>query len=133
MTSLVGTYLYTYGAGNTPNRKLEFYGDESKIWGVAQGKTNGSWKLMGEISESNMILEGASTTEKIKLLLEARENLKNPEYPPDRTFDQILYSDRLRVIENLQPSGQYRVTITNHIGANPFFEEITKLTFFNPS
>ena len=130
---LVGTYQYTYGAGNTPNRALEFYGDGEKIWGVVKGKTNGSWQHIGNVNECDMILEGASTTRKMQIMLEARQTFKNAEYPPDKRFDQISYDIRLKVIESLQPSGHYRITITNNIGDNPYFEKVEKLTFFDPS
>ena len=133
MTSQIGIYQYTYGSGNTPNRQIEFYGDGQKIWGVISKKTQNSWSEIDKITESQMTKEGASTTEKMKLMMEARKSSTSPKYPADKSFYNIPYIERVKVIKNLEPTGSYRITITNNIGSNPTFEIVDNLIFFDPS
>ena len=129
----IGKYEYVYGAGNTPNRSITFFGAGKVVYGTISAKAKGEWQKIGDITQADMTKEGASTTEKMMMMMKAREDSKSPEYPPDKSFDKISYEDRVEVIKNLVPTGVYRITITNSIGDNPFFERVESLTFFNPS
>ncbi len=131
--SLIGCYQYVYGAGNAPNRKIDFYGDGNRIWAEVSGKREGNWHEIGRINETQMTKEGASTTEKVRIMMEARKENKSPHYPKDQTFANIHYKQRVDVIDNLQPTGKYRITITNNIGSNPYFEMVEHLSFFDPT
>lgn len=130
---LIGKYEYVYGAGNTPNRAIEFFGNGQGVYGTVFAKVKGSWQKIGDVAETNMTKEGASTTEKMRLMMQAREEFKSPEYPPEKSFDKISYQEKVEVIKSLEPEGKYRITITNNIGLNPFFETVENLTFFDPS
>ena len=129
----VGKYEYVYGAGNSPNRKIHFYGNGEHMWGEVYMKVNGCWEKIGEVPESCMTKEEASTTEKVNIMMEAREKSISPEYPPDKSFDEIPYSARTEVIKNLSPTGSYRISMISDIVSSPFFETVKKLTFFDPS
>ena len=133
MTQQIGQYYYVYGAGNAPNREIKFYGDGNKIWGRISGKTGGVWTKIGDITETSMTKEGASTTVKMQIMMEARKTFASPHYPQDKTFDELPYSERVEAIKNLAPTGNYWVTITSNIGSNPRFEIVDSLTFFDPS
>ena len=130
----IGKYEYTYGAGSAPNRKIKFYGNgKDSVWGIVQGLVKGEWQEINKIEEVNMIKEGASTAEKIRIMLEARESRLSPQYPSDQSFDQLPYEERVKTIKSLEPMGSYRIEIINNIGRNPFFERVEKLNFFDPS
>ena len=133
MGQSIGQFQYVYGAGNAPNREIKFYGDGNKIWGEVSGKARNVWTKIGDIQETSMTREGASTTLKMQIMMKARESFASPQYPEDKAFDKISYNDRIQVIKNLEPTGNYRITITNKIGNNPHFEEVESLTFFDPS
>jgi len=133
MAAIVSTYQYTYGAGNAPNRRIEFHQDGKKVWGIVQGQAYGVWKNIGKIDECNMTLEEASTTQKVQIMMDARKKFESPNYPPDKRFDELDYDRRIQVIKNLEPNGPYRITISNNIGSNPYFESVEELTFFDPS
>ena len=132
-TEIIRTYQYTYGAGSSPNRELVFCKDRGRVIGLIRGKVNNSWEKIGEILESNMTLETASTTEKMRIMMAARDCFATPMYPQDQQFDQIAFDKKVDVITKLQPDGPYRITITNNIGTNPRFEMVERLTFFDPS
>lgn len=131
--ALVSTYQYTYGAGNSPNRQIQFYGDGQKVWGLVQGKSKNRLEEIGNINESQMFLEMASTSQKIEIMMQARANSIKPDYPSDKNLEALLYEERLAVIRQLNPRGKYRVTMSNDIRSNPRFEMVTRLTFFDPN
>lgn len=133
MAQQIGHYFYVYGAGNDPNREIKFYGDGNKIWGEFSGKKRAVWTKIGDLMETSMTKEGASTTQKMQIMMKARENFASPQYPQDKAFDELPYSERVEAIKNLVPTGNYRITVTNNIGSNPHFEIVEHLTFFDPS
>lgn len=133
MNKIIGQYEYVYGAGSAPNRAIKFYGDGQHIKAEVYRKKENTWQKIGDIPENRMIKEGASTTEKVRIMMVARENSIPPSYPSNKSFEKIPYAERVQTIENLQPVGQYRITISNTNGANPFFEKVEKLTFFDPT
>jgi hypothetical protein len=57
---LIGEYQYVYGAGCSPNRKIEFYQKNNEIIAKIQAKTMGKWKYIPnqELDENNIIREG---------------------------------------------------------------------------
>ncbi len=131
--SSIGRYEYVYGAGNAPNRKIEFFGDGTRVWAQVYGKRTGVWHEIVRIDEAQMTKEGASTKEKVRIMMEARKENKSPDYPKDKSFIDIRYKHRVNIIKNLQPTGNYCLTISNNIGTNPYFEMVEQLTFFDPT
>lgn len=125
-------YEYVYGPGNTPNRKIEFYGDGTKIWGCVFGKGQRSWQKIGSVTEDDMIKEGMSGADKIAIMLAARKIQAHAKYPLDESFNDIPYAQKISVINNLAPQGNYRIMMHTSIDSNPFFEQINKITFFSP-
>src|SRR4051794_18400318 len=81
-------YQYVYGAGNAPNRSIEFYGDKEKVWGKIFRKTQNRWEEIGGVTEDQMIKEGASTTEKMRIMMKARQELTKAQYPSNQLFTQ---------------------------------------------
>lgn len=75
LSTSIGKYQYVYGAGNAPNRSIEFYGNNEKIWGEVFRKTQNCWEKIGEVTEGQMTKEGASTTEKMRIMMKARQEL----------------------------------------------------------
>ncbi|CAH6419788.1 Hypothetical protein HVR_LOCUS867 [uncultured virus] len=145
----IGHYEYVYGPGNTSNRLIRFYGDGQKVWCEVYGKTRNIltdilpephyvWAKIEDIDETNIMMEGASISEKIKIMKAARETEVDPVYPPDQPFDKISYGEKVRIVENLQtssvdkPIGNYRICIDSYLGSNPRFEQIRTLLFFDP-
>ncbi len=131
--SIVGSYEYVYGAGNAPNRRIDFLGDGTQVWGEVSGKRQGVWTRMGSIEETQMTKEGASTSKKVQIMMEAREKGVSPEYPSDKDFNTLRYTEKVRMISKLQPTGNYRISISNDIGTNPLFETVNHLSFFDPT
>lgn len=121
-----------YGAGNAPNRKIEFYGDGNQIWRDFFGKRSGIWQKIVKIDETQMNKEMASTKEKVRIMVEAKKKGVRAEYPADQDFNILHYEEKVRIISNLQPTGNYHICISNEIGSNPFFEEVVRLSFFDP-
>ncbi len=80
-----------------------------------------------------MTREGASTSKKVEIMMEARKENKRPTYPEDKTFDQLKYERRVNLIQKLEPTGSYRISISNNIGVNPNFEAVDHLGFFDPT
>lgn len=133
MAQLIGTYLYTCGIGNTPNRKIEFYGDGSNICGQVSRNQQNVWTYIGDVLESSMTKESTSTMEKLRMIREARNNFVVPQYTQDLPFTQIHYSERVNIIQNLQPTGSYRISMTNNIDPYQIYEKVERLVFVNPS
>lgn len=129
----IGCYKYVYGAGNTPNRKIKFFGDGNQVWGDVFGKRQGAWLNIGRIDETQMTKEGASTSKKVEIMMEARKENKPVRYPDDKPFNMLSYKRRVSVITHLDPTGNYRISISNKIGRNPNFETVEHLTFFDPT
>lgn len=125
------TYDYVYGSGNISNRRIQFFGDGKKIWGTVQKKVQGSWKTTHDISEIQMSRERASTSEKVRIMLEARKTFNSPQYPPNQPFNEMTYDEKSTTIKQLKD--KYRISITNSITDNPYHETIKKLVLFDPS
>lgn len=132
---MIGKYEYVYGAGSTPNRKIEFYENRGIISAKLQGKIQGKWEdmLCANLDEKHIIKEGASTTDKVRIMLESRKNNKSPTYPSDKTFCDLQLDEKKYLISKLEPEGEWKIEISNTIGADSRFEEIKSLRFFNPS
>ncbi|MBF5058815.1 hypothetical protein [Candidatus Neptunochlamydia vexilliferae] len=113
----VSTYEYIYEAGSCPNRKVEFYIEKNKheIFAQITPKSMGKWQntIISEIKESQMIKEGASTSQSKK-------------------FNQLELKEKLEVLQNLDPKGAWCIHFKNNIGENPFFEKAKQLIFFDP-
>lgn len=132
-STLIGEYRYTYGAGNSPNRSIKFYEENKQVKARVFAKLGNRMELISELGPNQMVLEGASTTRKMQIMMDARQALKAAEYPPDQAFSAIKYERCWDVIQKLDPDGPYRITIITEIGTNPRFEEVEKLIFFDPS
>ena len=125
----ISTYQYVYGAGRVPNRKIVFYGDNEKVWGVVHGKVKGLWRDISMVDETDIIVEGASSTRKMQIMMEARQNGTHPSYPHDKLFEHLSYDERVQIIKDLEPDGFYRITTPVDINSNPYFE-VKRLIFF---
>lgn len=128
----IATYQYTYGAGAGPNRSLEFQENNGKINAIVRACSKGEWKKISEIDEDHMSVEMASTSEKLRIMMEARKSNSIPTYPQDKTLSQLTPEDKLKILKNLDPYGNWRISIQNGIGNDLRFEAVVHLNFHRP-
>ncbi len=133
MAAISQRYEYTYGAGSSPNRRVEFYEQDGTFTAVIFGKRMGEWIEITRLAEKSMFQEQMSTSQKIAKMNEARGSGASPNYPPDRSFSNISREDKLLLLNSLSPDGSWSIMITNSLGGNPRFEVATHLHFFDPS
>lgn len=128
----LGSYLYGYGAGSSPNRKIDFFTDEEKISAEVQAQVEGAWTKICDVCEDAMSVEGASTSKKVEIMREARRLGQTTEYPPDQDFSELPHETKAGIIKSLDPKGFWRISITNDIGDNPRFEKVVRIHFYDP-
>ncbi|NGX60913.1 MAG: hypothetical protein K940chlam9_00387 [Chlamydiae bacterium] len=134
--SKIGTYVYTYGAGSAPNRKICFEresGQTGSFCAKVYAYSNGEKKQIGMLSDSDILVEGASTSDKLKAIAEYRNNHCKPNLLPSRVISEFGVDEQDNVLSNLTPKGSWRVTIQNHVGDDPRFEKVVRLTLFDAS
>lgn len=128
---MITTYQYTYGAGAAPNRVLEFYQDAGgHIAAVIKALSQKGWIEISKVDESAMSVEALSTTEKMQRMIEARKRNTAPLYPQDKLLSTLSLDQKRQLLQNLDPTGPWRISIQNSIGENPRFEKITRLDFY---
>jgi len=58
MTQFVGSYSYSYGAGNQPNRAIDFYSTGREVFGVLFRGARNQWNDTGiRVRERSMSIE----------------------------------------------------------------------------
>ena len=127
-------YEYTYGAGMAPNRKIEFQRkDESdpktiyaKIYAISSGKEIEICQVPGH----KITIEMMSTSEKMKTLMEQRSG-QPYQNKPNKKLSELQAQQQVDALMTLGPLGTRRISISNEIGKNPFYEGVQSLIIFD--
>ncbi|MBP7074694.1 MAG: hypothetical protein KBA81_04840 [Rhabdochlamydiaceae bacterium] len=131
----IGNFYYIYGSGaSQPNRVLQFWEDDKSgesgafVFAISEGET----KQIGILNGKDIIIEQNSTTDRMKALM-ARRNHEVFSLKPDSTFQEIPSEIRKNIFSKLDPRGPWKVSIQNHIGNDPLYEKVIKVSLFNAS
>ena len=128
----IAEYQYIYGGASGPNRKIVFQAQNNEIIARINVKNNGVWKEVSQLTEDKITKEGASTSEKVSLMVKATEKGVPYTLPPDITFASLSLQEKTTLIQQLQPNGVWSLGVSTYIGDNLYHETVTRLHFFNP-
>ncbi len=132
---ILQTYLYTYGAGDDPNRKIEFYrqtqSDPRTIQARISALHQGEWILLNDLAGNRISVEMMSTTEKMQAMIRARDGhpVRNQ---PDALLTNFPLESQSGILYQLDPENGKRIEITNDVGGPRGFESVVQLNIFDP-
>lgn len=107
---------YTYGVSNEHNRMIEFHLDKETKEFHAKIIDLSSKKVISELSEIDISVDMISTAKKTKELSLAREQNRDVQYFLDVSFVSFRLTDKISILQSLDPEKGRRVEITNSIG-----------------
>ena len=125
------TYPYTHGVSNEPNRMIEFHQDEETKEFHAEIIDLSSKKVILKLSEIDISIDMISTTKKTKELSLAREQNRDVQYFPDISFVSFGLTDKISILQSLDPEKGRRVEIISRI-SNSFRVEVVQLHIYDP-
>src|ERR1700676_1561586 len=133
------SYKYTYGAGNAPNRVIQFQRENESepktvfatIYALSAKIPAGKRKI-SEILGNQINVEGMTTTQKMENLRAERLGQTYVEIP-DKKLSELTAAEQVDRLSHLEPKGLWRISIINDIGDTPFFEKVRSIVLFNPT
>jgi|JI10StandDraft_1071094.scaffolds.fasta_scaffold20163_2 hypothetical protein len=135
MSSLIATYNYYYSSGIAPNRRIEFYRDDTSqsIYAIIKAcMGHNNWKEISILKGKKILVEIMTTSEKIEGLVAQKKGLPFI-WKPDQQLSKLELNKQDDVLRNLEPEGPWRIEIANGVGNNLKFEKVLSLTIFNPT
>ncbi|NGX42461.1 MAG: hypothetical protein K940chlam7_00741 [Chlamydiae bacterium] len=132
---LVGEYNYCYSVvGGEPDRKIEFTRDKKSgtITTVVKALSVDGWKITSQLNGDQINIQMMLTSEKIRALTLERQG-KSSSRKPDQNLTQLTPGEQESILKFLEPSGDWRIEITNDVSKDSKFETVVHLDLFNPS
>ncbi|WP_194848328.1 hypothetical protein [Candidatus Neptunochlamydia vexilliferae] len=123
---LIETYHYFHAKAE---RRIHFLRREGRVVAKAEVKDE-PWQGTSTIDEKDIVVETASNTEKLKMLCEARAIKQEPNYPTYKTFAELSYEEKEKIIKNLEPEGPWRISLKINIDNPIGFERPVHIEFF---
>lgn len=126
MAAVIGTYDYTYGAGNELNRQIQFSRTprneiQARVFVLNAGVVGLN---ISTVPGDQITVEMESTSSKANALALGRAP------NPDQVLSALTMPQQNQVIGAL---GNRRITVGNDVNKPGNFESVTKLTIFDPS
>ncbi len=132
----IGRWFYSHGHVEAhPNRKLEFFRQKHthNVIGNAfvYDQSTRGWTPNGNVVDIQY--EPLPTTQKMERMMAARQANQRYQLPFPVPISNLHRKEIDQVFRSLEPDGPYRLAITNGIGNNTKYENVEKITIFNPS
>ncbi|NGX31231.1 MAG: hypothetical protein K940chlam8_00596 [Chlamydiae bacterium] len=135
-TILVGTYDYTYGISSVSNRQVRFLRKNennpktirARVYAHADQEV---WKKIATFTGHLINVQMATTDEKAKEF-QARRVGHPYTLPSDQKLSELDDHLQRTILQSLNSDRGWGIEITNGIGRDPQFEQITDLCLFNP-
>lgn len=132
----IAQYYYTYGLGQDFNRVIEFFrqvpDDPTTLVAQVKGDFEGRWQVSSLLKSENIEVDMHSTTEKMRLLLEARQKDTMPIF--EKNFiNQFNIDQQNNLLNSLHPNGPRKLEIENLPNDQHSLEKVKRITIFDPS
>lgn len=128
---LVKSYLYYYGAGTEPNRRVEFYRpDPSSLEARVDALRNGQWIQTSVLKPGEIEVELATVEMRIEQVKERYIEKSKKEYESPR-MSEYTVDKQDEILNNLEPNGPYRLEIENAPGGPEGLEKVVSIQIFN--
>lgn len=140
MLPLIGTYSYNFGKkdpSGAPTRRVCFYEcDNHTVKTVVEAKINGEWKLIADLCEEQVYVEGESAASRAARLAESRMQgipIKDFEFKYDKKFSELSLDEKKNWITQIKPNGSNSIVISYRPGKDPKVEDIWNISFSTDS